>query len=123
MQYILAFLCKNYYISAALVAVCGIFNYWLSIKFMKVTKAILDAGMESAELGPVDKWNVLRWLDLAFITIVSIIEISLILPFIIVGARYAHFVTLYHLLQYANIVSTLVVMSILTIPYLFKRMK
>lgn len=116
--------CENYYILTILIVALCVVNNWISIKFMDVAHNFLEAGMRSANLKLVDdKWNLYRWLDMAFIVALCLLEISLLLPLIWMGALHARFTGVYYILQYSNIVGSAVMMLVLIISYLFKKVK
>lgn len=116
-------ICKNYYVITILIVICGMLNYRIAVGFMRAMRLFLKAGMKAAGLGlKNDRWNTYKYLALALTVGMCLLETALVIPLILEGAHYTHFVTLYYVLQYANIDATLVMMLVLVISYLFKRL-
>lgn len=116
-------ICKNYYVITILIVICGMLNYRAVVGFMRIMHLFLKAGMEAAGLElKDDRWDIYRYLALVLTGGMCLLEAALIIPLIVEGAHYAHFVTFYYALQYANIAANLAMMYVLVISYLFKRL-
>lgn len=105
-------ICKNYYILAILIVMCGWVNCGFVVMFMDVANR---ADSKRA-------WGAGRYMALAFMTLACVAEWSLAKPMIKGGMYFAQRATWYSVLQYANIAATIAMMLVLSISYLFDRL-